>query len=61
MVGSGLKEILGMIYAPNAVEHILTSKAIARAVREHLLVNAADNTLIVSKALKLPIPCLQHK
>ena len=61
MVGSGLKEILEMIHAPNAVEHILTSKAIARAVREHLLVSAAVNTLIVSKALKVPIPGLQHK
>ena len=45
MAGSGLKEILEMIYAPNAVEHILTGKAIARAVRAHLLVDAAVNTL----------------
>ena len=50
-----------MIYAPNAVEHILTGKAIARAVRAHLLVHAAVNTLIVSKALKVPIPGLQDK
>ena len=61
MAGSGLKEILEMIYAPNAVEHILTGKAIARAVRAHLLVDAAVNTLIVSKALKVPIPGLQDK
>jgi len=61
MAGSGLKEILEMIYAPNAVEHILTSKAIARAVRAHLLVDAAVNTLIVSKALKVSIPGLQEK
>ena len=61
MAGSGLKEILEMIYAPNSVEHILTGKAIARAVRAHLLVDAAVNTLIVSKALKVPIPGLQDK
>ena len=36
---SGLKELLELIYAPNAVEHILTGKAIARAVRAHLLVD----------------------
>ena len=34
---SGLKELLELIYVPNAVEHILTGKAIARAVRAHLL------------------------
>lgn len=37
---SGLKELLELIYVPNAVEHILTGKAIARAVRAHLLVDA---------------------
>ena len=61
MAGSGLKEILEMIYAPNAVDYILTGKAIARAVRARLLVDAAVNTLIVSKALKVPIPGLQDK
>lgn len=61
MAGSGLKEILESIYAPNAVEHILTGKAIARAVRSHLLVDVAVNTLMVSKALKVPIPGLQDK
>ena len=61
MAGSGLKEILDMIYAPNAVEHILTGKAIEQAERAHLLINAAVTTLIVSKALKVPIPGLQNK
>ena len=50
-----------MIYAPNAVEHILTGKATARAVCAHLLVDAAVNTLIVSKVLNMPIPGLQDK
>ena len=48
-----------MIYAPNAVEHILTGKAIARAVRAHLLVDAALNTLMLSKALTVPISGMQ--
>ena len=43
---SGLKELLELIYAPNAVEHILTGKAIARAVRVHLFIDAVVNTLI---------------
>ena len=59
MAESGLKELLELIYAPNAVEHILTSKAIARAVRAHLLVDAVLNTLILSKALGVSIPDLE--
>jgi len=61
MAGPGLKVILEMIYAPSAVEHILTSKAIARAVHAHLLVEAAVDTLIVSKALKVSIPGLPDR
>ena len=53
---SGLKELLALIYAPNAVEHILTGKAIARAVRAHLLVDAV---LILSKAPGVSIPDLE--
>ena len=58
MADPGLKVILEMIYTPNTVENILTSKAITRAVRARLLVNDAVDTLIVSKALKVPIPIL---
>ena len=50
-----------MIYAPIAVEQVLTGKAIARAMRTHLLDNASVNTHIVFKALKVPIPGLQDK
>ena len=56
---SRLKELLELIYVPNAVEHILTGKAIARAVRAHLLVDAVLNTLILSKALGVSIPDLE--
>ena len=61
MAGSGLKELLEMIYAPNAVEHIFTGKAIARAVRAHLLVDATLNTVMLSKSLKVPIRGMQEK
>ncbi|KAK3931380.1 Glucans biosynthesis protein D [Frankliniella fusca] len=37
MAGSGLSELWGTVYAPNAVVHMLTGKAFARAVRAHLL------------------------
>ena len=50
MAGSGLHEVLDLIYANNDVDHILSGKAIARAVCAHLLVDAALNTLIASKA-----------
>lgn len=47
MAGSGLQEVLELVYAKNAVGHMLTGKAVARAVRGHFLVDAALNTLLV--------------
>jgi len=41
MDSSGLQEVLELIYAPNAVIHMLSGKAIARAVRVHFIVDAA--------------------
>lgn len=60
MAGSGLKEMLELIYAPQAVQHIISGKAIARAVRAHLLIDAVLNALIMSNALAIPIPPLQE-
>jgi len=60
MAGSGLREVLELIYAFNAVGHIMIGKAIARAVRAHLIVDAALNALLYSEALEVPIPHLQH-
>jgi len=54
MASSGLKELLEMVYAPNAVEHISTCKAIAQAVHARLLVDAALNTLVLSKPQTCP-------
>ncbi len=56
MSASGLQQILELVYAPNAVIHILTGKAIARAVRGHLLVDAALNGLLLTNALGVPLP-----
>ena len=52
--GSGLQEIMELVYAPNAVVHILSGKAYARAVLSHLLVGAALNALLLADAFKVP-------
>ena len=43
------------MFAGNAVRHILTGKAISRAVRRHMLVDAALNTILVAKAYHIPL------
>ena len=35
---------------------MLTGKAISRAVRGHMLVDAALNTILVAKAYRIPLP-----
>lgn len=61
MSKSGLKELIELAYASNAVVHMLTGKAIARAVRGHLLVDAALNTLLFAVALGIPVPQFENK
>ena len=56
MAGSGLRELLELIYVSNAVDHIMTRKAISRAERAHLIVDATLNALLYSQALEVPIP-----
>lgn len=56
MAGSGLEELLGRVYAENAVKHMLTGKAVARAIRGHLLVDAALNTMLIANAYNVPLP-----
>lgn len=56
MSGSGLEEVLGVVYAPNTVTHMLSGKALARAVRGHYLVDSALNALIACKAFNFPLP-----
>ena len=51
MAGSGLKELLELIYAPSAVDHSLTGKAVTRAVRAHILLDAVLNELLISGPL----------
>lgn len=49
MAGSGIEELLGSIYAANTVGHMLTGKAIARAVRGHLLTETALCSMLLSQ------------
>ena len=48
MSGSGLKEVLELVYATNAVGHMLSGQALARAVRGHFLVDSVLNALLVN-------------
>ena len=41
MAGSGIKELFEMIYAPKAVEQIMSGKAISTVVSAHLMLDAA--------------------
>jgi len=52
---SGLKEMLAQVYAEGSVDQMLSGKAVARAVRGHLLVDSALNIIVTSAALQLPI------
>ena len=55
MGGSGLQELFELIYAPNAVIHMLAGKAIARAVRAHLFIESALNALLFSDAMNINV------
>ena len=48
MKGSGISEVLGTVYGSNAVEHMISGKAVSRALRGHFLVLSALNTKLLS-------------
>jgi hypothetical protein len=56
MGGSGLHELLEVIYAGNTIGHMLSGKAVARVVRGHLLVDAALNTLLGARIFDVDLP-----
>ena len=47
MEGSGLREALETVYAPNTVNHMLSGKAYARALRGHILTSSALMSMII--------------
>ena len=61
MASSGLQEVLELIYAPNAVMHMLSGKAIAQAVRAHFIVDATFNAMMLTDVLNDPLPIQPDK
>jgi len=51
MSGSGLSEALECCYGPNAVLHMISGKAVARALRGHFLIDSALNILLLRTVL----------
>ena len=50
--GSGLDKLLELIYASNYVTHIMSSKAVARSLRAHFLVESTLMGLLIEQAPK---------
>ena len=55
MDGSGLQEIFDVIYANNTVPHILSGKAISRAIRAHIILESALYYVFLEKAFKCDV------
>ena len=49
MAGSGIEEALQEVYGSNAVSHMMSGKAIARALRGHILIDCALKMLLIEE------------
>ena len=56
MKGSGIEDLLKVIYASNTVAHILSGKAVSRAVRGHFIVDASLHSLLAAKIFGFTLP-----
>ena len=56
MACSGLQELLEVVFAGNMVTHILTGKAVSRAIRDHLLADAALSSTLLADVYNVPVP-----
>ena len=61
MGGSGLQEVLECIYASNTVGHMLSGKAVMRAIRGHLLVSGVLNAMLVCHTFNVPYPLINSE
>ena len=52
MSGSGIGELLELVYATNSVGHMVSGKAFARAIRGHFLVDSCLNNILIAKIVK---------
>ena len=55
MSASSTEELLEVVYAQNTVGYMLSGKALARAVREYLLVDSALNSMMTAQAFDTPL------
>ena len=60
MAGSGLQEVLEYVYATNIVDHMLSRKAIVRALRGHIPGSGALNAMLTSEVFRIPWPGTQQ-
>ena len=51
MKGSGIEDILEVIYAKNFVAHILNGKAVSQAIRGHFIIVSALNAFLLAKVM----------
>ena len=56
MDGSGLKQLLEVVYAANTVDHMLTGKAVCRAIRGHFLIDDTLNAMLISQIFNIQLP-----
>ena len=55
MSESGRQDVLGLIYADNTIGHTMSGKAVARAMRGNMLIDAALNTLLTAAVLTIDL------
>ena len=53
MAGSGIKDLLELVYSSNAVIHMLSGKAISRTIRDNLLDAALNNAHMMMMMLRM--------
>ena len=52
MKGSGLEELFAEVYVENSVVHMLSAKAISRALRAHFLAESTLTTMLINTLIK---------
>ena len=55
MACSGLQELLEVVHARNMATHMMTGKAASRAIRGHLLVDAALSSTLLADVYNVPV------
>ena len=52
VIGSGIEELLEMVYATNSVGHMMSGRAFAQAIRGHFVVDSCLNNILINKIVK---------